>query len=97
VSDSSGTCKNLEDNGVAEGWVGALDNDPAELSLTPILTTSVYLQNSHDQPVQPQCPSGSVSFTPYLLARRVRTQLKLPEVRLVKEDISDGKLMILGK
>jgi hypothetical protein len=97
VSDSSGSCANLEDNSFAQGWVGGLDNDPAELSLTPVLTTSVYLKNSRDQPVQPQCSGGSVSLTPYHAARRVRTQLKLPEIRLIKEENSVSKLLILPK
>jgi len=97
VSDSSGSCINLENNSFAEGWVGALDNDPAELSLTPVLTTSVYLRNNHDQLLLPKCSSGSVSFTPYRLARRVQAQLTLPEIRLIKEENSDGKLLILRK
>ena len=97
VRDTSGACTNSEDGesqAPASGWVGGLDNDAAELSLTPVLTTSIYLKNNRNQTVEPRCPGASVSFTPYSVARRVRTQLTIATTRLVKPDSSSRLLVI---
>jgi hypothetical protein len=51
----------------ANNWVGSLDSDPAELSLAPVWSESIYLSNPdipedpEDEPDDPQSATGTIA------------------------------------
>ena len=70
------------------GWVGALDNSPADFGITSVWRTSVNLSNNgtENRFYTPEnrhlCPGTTVTFTPYDSVRRTQTDLTIPNFRL---------------
>jgi hypothetical protein len=68
------------------GWIGGEDSDPAEFSMSPVLTNPLYLAdwgevNSRD--VRPYvCPGTPLRFSMLQASQRSRLELDVHGVRL---------------
>lgn len=70
------------------GWVGTLDNSPADFGITSVWKNFVNLSNNgtgnrfYTPENRHLCPGTSVIFTPYNSVRRTQTDLTIPDFRL---------------
>jgi hypothetical protein len=75
--------------GVAVGeWVGSLNNDPADFGLTPVWETPVSLSTEDYSQKHFLCPGTPLTFTRYDVARRMRIDVNIPNLKLPGE-VSD--------
>jgi hypothetical protein len=61
-------------------WVGSVQPDPADFGLTSVWSVGLNLKPLNGEPQRSYlCPNTPVTFTRYHLARRVRTELSIPD------------------
>ena len=69
----------------ASGWMGSLDNAPADFGITSVWLSSLYFQIFKVETPSNRtflCPGNPISFTEYLLVDKSQIDLLIPEVRL---------------
>ncbi len=69
------------------GWIGSLDNAPADFGITSVWTSSLYFPGQGfavgNQPDRTYlCPGTPISFTEYTLVDKSRIDLLIPAVQL---------------
>jgi hypothetical protein len=66
-------------------WVGSLNNYPADFGMTPVWATLLYMRNTDGSQMHFLCPGMPITFTQYDLARRMRMEISIPNLKLPDE------------
>jgi hypothetical protein len=78
------------------GWVGALEREPAQLGISPIVEPNINLSNSQRGENEPRslCPGTPVTFTQYGRVGRMQTSLDLQPFSLPKYSVTGNMITI---
>ena len=89
-------------NSLTYAWIGSLDNDPAEFSLSPVsfFNLSVRFFQASGLPVRSSdwrlCPGTPLTITPYHPLARTQTQITIPNHKIPPPARAEVKAGVFG-
>ena len=81
-------------------WVGALEREPAQLGISPVVESDFNLSNSQHNNERGEneprylCPGTPVTFTEYARVGRIQTSVDLPSFSLPKYSVTGNMITI---
>jgi hypothetical protein len=78
-------------------WVGALDREPAQLSITSVVDLHIDLSNNQledgTRDLRYLCPGTPVEFTQYARVGRMRTSVGIQDFHLPKVSVAGNHVI----
>jgi hypothetical protein len=85
---------------IGTAWVGALDRDPADLGISPVVGPDISLSNTQNaakggNELRYLCPGTAITFTQYARIQRVQTSLDIQGFYLPKYSVTGNMMTIM--